>query len=200
MRGDDVAEMVFVGLALLLPLSALLARRISLGEAAKMALAWIGLFALVLVGVGLVRGRGWAPIARLIGDEDQQVSGGTVRIKASADGHFWADVAINGVHRRMLVDSGATTTALSLGTARAAGLELDAAAYPAVLNTANGRVAARVSKVERLTLGPITARNLEAVVSPAFGDTDVLGMNFLLRLASWRVANGELELNAAHNQ
>jgi aspartyl protease family protein len=38
------------------------------------------------------------------------------------------------------------------------------------------------------------------VVSPAFGDTDVLGMNFLSRLKSWRVEDGVLVLVPHHPQ
>ncbi len=45
-----------------------------------------------------------------LGYEQQVVQGETVRIKMSPDGHFWARVQINGVERRMLVDSGATIT------------------------------------------------------------------------------------------
>lgn len=52
--------------------------------------------------------------------QDQSVVGDTVRIRMAPDGHFWARVTVNGVSRRMLVDSGATLTALSTETARAA--------------------------------------------------------------------------------
>ena len=38
------------------------------------------------------------------------------------------------------------------------------------------------------------------VVSPAFGETDVLGMNFLSRLKSWRVEGSTLILEPHHPQ
>src|SRR5436305_6164075 len=53
-----------------------------------------------------------------LGLDDQQVTGKELRIAMSGDGHFWARASINGVDRRMLIDSGATPTALSVGTAR----------------------------------------------------------------------------------
>src|SRR3546814_2940963 len=43
-------------------------------------------------------------------------------------------------------------------------------------------------------LGGITARDLKVVISPALGDIDVLGMNFLSQLASWRVEGRTLIL------
>ena len=53
---------------------------------------------------------------------------------------------------------------------------------------------ADTGSIDTLRLGAITARHLRTVTSPAFGDTDVLGMNFLSRLASWRVEGKTLVL------
>ena len=44
----------------------------------------------------------------------------------------------------------------------------------------------------------IVARDLKVVVSPAFGDMEVIGMNFLSKLASWRVEGRTLVL-VPHN-
>ena len=111
------------------------------------------------------------------------------------DGHFWANVMINGVQRRMLVDSGATTTALSSSTAKAAGLDLNASIVPTMLDTANGSVTAQRTTIAKLDIGSISATELPAVVSSAFGETDVIGMNFLSRLKSWRVEGNILILD-----
>src|SRR3546814_5511507 len=61
-------------------------------------------------------------ITASLGLDSQQVVGKEVRIPMARDGHFWADVELNGTKRRMLVDSGATVTALSETTAAAAGV------------------------------------------------------------------------------
>lgn len=130
----------------------------------------------------------------------QQVVGQEVRIRMAPDGHFWARVRIAGVERRMLIDSGATLTALSSRTAAAARLETNTQLFPVVLNTANGSITARTATLPELRLGDIVARDLPVVVSPAFGDTDVLGMNFLSMLKSWRVEGRELVLEPHHPQ
>ena len=124
----------------------------------------------------------------------QQVIGRTVRIRMSPNGHFMADVSINGVARRMMIDSGATVTALSAATAAAAGVEADRLPLPVLIQTANGTIEARSGTIAELRLGSIAARRLKVVVSPAFGSMDVLGMNFLSGLASWRVEGGTLIL------
>jgi aspartyl protease family protein len=130
----------------------------------------------------------------------QQVVGKEVRIPMARSGHFVAMVSINGVRRRMLIDTGATVTALSTATAEAAGLEPDPVPIPVVLETANGAVQAQAATVPELRVGDIVARDLKVVVSPAFGDLDVLGMNFLSKLASWRVEENVLVLVPHHPQ
>lgn len=129
-----------------------------------------------------------------LGLDSQQVSGEEVRIRMAQDGHFWANVTINGVERRMLIDSGATITAISAETAQRAAVEKSTNILPVVLQTANGAVQAETGTIGRLVLGNIEARDLNVVISPALGNMDVLGMNFLSQLASWGVRDGTLIL------
>ena len=133
-------------------------------------------------------------VAERLGLDPQEVTGREVRIKMASDGHFWADATVNGVRRRMLIDSGATVTALSERTAAAASIEADMGPVPVVLRTANGMAPARTGSVGELRLGNIVARDLKVVVSPAFGNMEVIGMNFLSKLASWRVEGRTLIL------
>jgi aspartyl protease family protein len=137
-------------------------------------------------------------VAERLGLDPQEVTGREVRIRMAADGHFWADVKVNGVSRRMLIDSGATVTALSERTAAAASVDGNLGPVPVVLRTANGMAPARTGSVEELRLGNIVARDLKVVVSPAFGDMEVIGMNFLSKLASWRVEGRTLILVPHH--
>lgn len=135
-----------------------------------------------------------AKIAERLGLDNQAVVGDEVRIRMAPDGHFWAQVAINGVRRRMLIDTGATVTALSEQTAQLAHVTANETVLPVLVRTANGVVAARTGSIDSLTLGRIRARHLKAVVSPGLGSFDILGMNFLSQLASWRVEGRTLIL------
>ena len=197
MSGDGAVQLAAYLLLLSLPLSALIVRRVPLGRTVRLAAVWLLIFVAAVALVRLGRDRGMAGRSRIVAllhDDDQQVSGGEVRIAMAEDGHFYADALVNGVRRHMLVDSGATLSALSLGTAHAAGIDVDESPFPTVLSTANGPVSAKVATVRLLAIGPATARNLRVVVSPAFGDADVLGMNFLSRLKGWRVEGRTLIL------
>ena len=200
MTGDSGPDALLYGLLLILPVATLLARRVPLTRIAGLLAAWALVFGIGLLIVG-ERER-FDPylqrLAALLKLDSQSVVGKEVRIRMAADGHFWARVTVAGVKRRMLIDSGATVTALSTATADAAGLEVSRPAFSMVIRTANGQVAAQVATIDELTLGDIVARHVPVVVSPAFGDTDVLGMNFLSRLKSWRVEGSTMILTPHH--
>ena len=139
-------------------------------------------------------------LTRALDLDDQQVEGKTLRVRMSRDGHFWVRAKLGGIERRMLVDSGATVTALSAATAGAAGLSVTDGTLPTLIRTANGTIRAGQATIPELAFGNIVARNLAVVVFPAFGDVDVLGMNFLSRLKSWRVEGTTLVLEPNHPQ
>jgi aspartyl protease family protein len=129
-----------------------------------------------------------------LGLDDQQVSGRELRVKMAPDGHFWVIATINGVTARMLIDSGATVTAISQQTAHETSVETGSGIAPVMLRTANGVAAAKTGSIEELRVGNIVARNLRIVTAPGLGGLDVLGMNFLSRLDSWRVEGQTLIL------
>jgi aspartyl protease family protein len=135
-----------------------------------------------------------------LGLDDQKVDGKELRVKMAADGHFWAVASINGVKARMLIDSGATITAVSEATARLANIDKAATLTPVMLHTANGVATAQTGSIDELRVGNIVARNLRVVTAPGLGDLNVLGMNFLSKLQSWRVEGRVLILVPNHPQ
>jgi aspartyl protease family protein len=194
-NGFDGVNMVWLVGALVLVVSALSVRRIGLGVFVRTLLGWAAIVLVVLLAVGhrYELAAAWSSLSTRLGIEDQRVEGDTVRIRMSPDGHFWARVSLNGVERRMLIDSGATITAISERTAKAADIQA-ADGLPAIIETANGSVAARRARIGTITLGPLRMQDVGVVVSQNFGELDVLGMNFLSRLHSWRVEGNVLIL------
>jgi aspartyl protease family protein len=202
MNTDVSGSALFYLVLLIFPISALIARRVPIVRVVMSLAAWAVIIGLLVVVVG--QREQFSPylqrIASLLKLEDQNVVGRETRIRMAADGHFWARVTVDGVPRRMLIDSGATVTALSTRTAQAAALDVSNSVIPVVLTTANGQINAQTATVRELRVGDIAARDLGVVVSPAFGDTDVLGMNFLSKLKSWRVEGQTLILQPHHHQ
>lgn len=124
-----------------------------------------------------------------IGLPEQIVAGGETRIPMARDGHFWLRAELNGVPANFLVDTGATLTAVSQGLADRAGLEPRRGGLPIQIGTANGPVSAQLSSIDELRFGNVVSRGLDVVIAPTLGDTNVIGMNLLSRLASYRVDN-----------
>jgi aspartyl protease family protein len=135
-----------------------------------------------------------------LGLPEQRVTGGETRIEMSNDGHFWLQASVNGEPRRFLVDTGATLTALSESTAQAAQVPIQPLRQSVLMRTANGTVQAELARIDELRFGNIVARDLDAVVAPGLGETNVIGMNLLSRLASWRVEGNTLVLVPNHPQ
>lgn len=193
---------LYVPIALAVAALLLLVRRIPyVGAAVRL------VFSLALAGLLIMLIAERAPFDPMLGrlagrfePDGQQVAGGTLRIRMAPDGHFWANVRINGVRFRMLIDSGATVTAISQRAAAEAGIAPLDDLVPVAVTTANGTVEARTATVRTLKLGPISARGLKVIVSPAFGGMNVLGMNFLSKLKSWRVEDGTLVMVPHHPQ
>lgn len=129
-----------------------------------------------------------------IGLPEQVVEGGETRIPMAPDGHFWLRAQVNGVPANFLVDTGATLTAVSQGLAQRARLEPRRGGLPVTINTANGPVGAQLSNVEEMRFGNVAARGLDVVIAPTLGETNVVGMNLLSRLASWRVEGNTMIL------
>ena len=135
-----------------------------------------------------------------LGLPTQQVSGLETRVPIARDGHFWVRASINGVPQRFLVDTGATVTAIAPEVAEAARVTAQPMRQPILMRTANGTVPARLVTIGEVRIGNVVARDLDAVVAPGLQGTSVLGMNFLSRLASWRVEGRTLILVPHHPQ
>ncbi|WP_323800557.1 retropepsin-like aspartic protease family protein [Parasphingorhabdus sp.] len=197
MTEDQNINLVFAIGALVLVASALFSRRIGFGELVRNILAWGAIFALFIVGFSYQREilAVWGRVSgEMTGANEQMVVGDTLRIRQSADGHFWVEAKVNTLPVRFLIDSGATTTAMTLRTAEQAGINISESPFPVVLVTANGSVEAQRGTIQSLQVGPMVAKDLPVVVAEEFGDSNVIGMNFLSKLGSWRVEGAEMVL------
>lgn len=188
-NGDQALDFVYLMGVLVLVVSALAVRRIPMAQGLKMFTAWALIFGALFVAFTLKDDfidLGKRVIAESRGQPIEVQSGETVRIRQSADGHYWVTAKLNGEEFRFLIDSGATITSISTRTARASGIE-PGNGLPAIVQTANGRVQVQRGKAETLQLGSIQRADVAVHIYDGFGDTNVLGMNFLSSLSGWGV-------------
>jgi aspartyl protease family protein len=105
-----------------------------------------------------------------------------VVITADSRGHFFTTGSINGVSMRFMVDTGATTIALSSEEAKRTGVNY-LAGRRVPTQTANGIVPVYRVRLDVVDVGGITLRNVDAIVIEG-GRLPValLGMSFLNRM------------------
>lgn len=192
MSADQGMNTLYLALCLMLVASSLVGMRLPVGKAVKMALAWVAIF-----GAGFVlfsfRGEFSALGSRLrseaLGSTIQ--SGGELRIAMRDDGHFWVNASVNGREAPFLIDSGASVTTISRAIADKAGIVTGMRV--STVETANGDVQMRHTTADRFEVGPIVRDDFGIHINEV-DDTNVLGMNFLSSLTSWRVEGNTLVL------
>lgn len=192
MSGDQGMNTLYLVLCLMLVAGSLISMRLPFGKVAKMAAAWAAIFGIVFI-LFAFRGEFSSLGARLRAEATGNpiVKGQEIRIPIADDGHFWVQASVNGHDERFLVDSGASITTITQDAAQAA--QVVPGMRVSTVETANGEVQMRVAQAELFQLGPIARPNLTIHINDRDG-ANVLGMNFLSSLDSWRVERNYLVL------
>ena len=135
-----------------------------------------------------------AQAASLTADEPPRASGGPAQVSRSRDGHYWAEGQVNGRHVRFLVDTGATTVALTLADAERLGIRPARADYVHPVMTANGQVHAAEVKLDSVSVAGARVNGVEALVVEKGLSTSLLGMTYLGRLSRFEATPTALVL------
>jgi aspartyl protease family protein len=174
----------------------MIATRPRLGQAMRN-VAYLGLVAALLLTVAGLAGHNGRSEAALWLDRTRpaEIVGQQTVITLRADGHFWVEAQLNGHPVEFLIDTGATYTGVSRRIAERVGLRPDEDDAGVILKTANGPIVARMATADSLRFGGIEANALPVAIGPdGEVDTNVIGMNLLSRLGSWRVEGNQLIL------
>ena len=110
----------------------------------------------------------------------EQLSGGRVVLTAGPGGHFLTDGQINGRTVQFMVDTGATTVAMSVADAKRIGLNYQNG-QPVQMSTANGVTQGWRVTLNTVRVGDVMVSGVEAVVTPGGMPYVLLGNSFLSR-------------------
>lgn len=126
--------------------------------------------------------------------EEEPASGPPSSIAKASDGHYWAEADVNGRAVHFLVDTGATTVALTTDDARRLGFAPADLDYRYEVSTANGK--ARAAKIELASISVAGARvnDVEALVIEQGLSSSLLGMTYLGRLSRFEATRNALIL------
>lgn len=120
-------------------------------------------------------------------------SGDAITLERQPDGHFYADVDINGTPIRMLVDTGASTVALSVNDARRAGIATSIGMHDAIGEGANGAIFGDVADIPTVRLGRLEANHVPGVILRD-GQMSLLGQSFLRQFNSVEITGDAMTL------
>lgn len=152
--------------------------RLNLG----MAVFWIAALALMYLAME----RYLQPAASVV------MTDGSLQLPRHRDGHFYVEGSINGQPVRFMVDTGASTIAVTDALAQRAGLE---GGEVVQFRTANGTRTGRLVRAQNIAVGPLQARNLTVGTgyTGSHAQDALLGQNFL-RQFDVRMRGDMLEL------
>lgn len=175
MLTDDWARLAFYGLLLVVIGGSML---IEFSGRGGRALRQGTLWAVIFAGVFFVADK-W------VGEQGSQraTGDGRIEIQAGRDGHFSLIAELNGQPVHFIVDTGASSIALSPDDARKIGIDPDDLVYMGIAQTANGVVPTANVTIREFAIEDIVDHGVRAVVIDGELDGSLLGMTYLRRFA-----------------
>jgi len=198
---DDFASLVYLGVLAAVIGAGVVGAHRNMGDLLKNLLTWLVIILGLITGwlyqdqakevamrvfAGLVPGQ-----PMMLTDEN----GLAVSIRKSLNSHFEAAGKVNGQTVNFLIDTGATTIALSHRDAMRIGFSDSDLSFSLNINTANGQARAAPVLLDEVTIGSISRFALRATVAePGKLDQSLLGMNFISSLTAFEIRRDEVIL------
>lgn len=115
-------------------------------------------------------------------------------LKRQEDGHFYANVKINGKSIRFLVDTGASEIALTGEDAKALGYKWSKRDLKPVGRGVSGVVRGVNVRIDEMQLAGFRSSNVRASIIPNGLDISLLGQNFLQTVPEVKITSDNLVL------
>lgn len=118
-----------------------------------------------------------------------------VTIQRGSDSHFRTTVQINGTPIEMMVDSGATSIALTRKDAEHIGIFTGGASdFSASAQTAGGTIRVKPVRLERVAVGGLERRDIDAAVLDMDDGMSLLGQSYLSKIGSVSIKDDVMTL------
>jgi aspartyl protease family protein len=120
---------------------------------------------------------------------------GAAYVAKARDGHYWAWAQMDGHPVRVLVDTGASTVALTPEDARRIGVSMDNLVYDHPVTTAAGVTQAAAVTLKQVSVASATVTSVKALIVPKGLSISLLGMSYLGRLDRFEATRGGMILH-----
>ena len=122
------------------------------------------------------------------------MNGGDFTLTRAPDGHFYTDAQVNGTVIRFLVDTGASSVALSKADAAKIGLQFTDADFTARGQGAGGALLLKPVMLDRIIVGTTAAANVEGVIVNSDMKVSLLGQSWLKRVGTVEIKGDRMVL------
>ncbi len=192
--GEPETQARFFYLAILLLAiggSFLYANRHRMGQTLQQAAVWAAIFVVAILGYGFKDEltRQLYPRAAV------STADGGIELHRGRDGHFAAQLEVNGVPVDFLVDTGASDIVLSEEDARRIGINMAALEFTGIASTANGRVKTARVRLDTVSFAGRTDHDVGATVNGGPLAGSLLGMSYLNRFARIEIEGNRMILH-----
>lgn len=191
MNSDDYARLLYLGLFLAVILgSYLIYDNKKLSETARAAAIWFMIF----LGAVLAYGQWEYAQSLLFPSRSLTLEDGRIELRRQLDGHFHAEITVNGEIVDFLIDTGATSIVLNKSDAERVGFDVENLRFGSVASTANGTVRTSQVTLNSMLFGGYEDRRVRAFVNEGELDDSLLGMSYLERFSEITIAGDRLIL------
>jgi aspartyl protease family protein len=115
------------------------------------------------------------------------------KLQRMPNGHFYADGNVNGQPVRLVVDTGASTVALTVADAQRIGVPFSPAEFSVIGTGASGAVRGKEVMLDRVEIGGKEVRDVRAAVLEGL-DVSLLGQTYLSRISSVQMSGDTMTL------
>lgn len=128
-----------------------------------------------------------------VSETRQQISfANAAIIDREPDGHYWTRADVDGTAVKFMVDTGASTVAITYRDAQRIGLKPEELDFKWEIRTAGGIVHGAAVTLEKIRIGQVEVENVEGMVLREGLDQSLLGMTFLGELYSYEFRKSQL--------
>lgn len=155
---------------------------------------FVGFTLAVAIAVGIAMpGHRHSPVAAAV-ERDSPIGLKEMVIQRQSNGHFYVDGTVNGQPVHFLVDTGATTVALTADDARHVGLQFDPSEFQRIGYGASGPVLGKDVVLNSVALGSNEVPDVRGVIlADAAGlNVSLLGQSYLERISSVQIRGDEM--------
>jgi len=136
--------------------------------------------------------------SRYVADSREETSispsyGGETTLDRAPNGHFYTSASVNGQALPFVVDTGASSVALTVDSARRIGLYIDPSSFKTVGEGASGATRGMFVTLDKVEVVGRTVEHVDAVVLEGLA-TNLLGQSVLTRLGAVQMTGDKMVL------